>query len=220
MTQFQQARKNMVDCQIQTSGVIIPEVLEAFETLPREAFLPEDLRGIAYRDEELRLSNGRCLLEPVVLARMIEALEPQNDQAVLVIGSGAGYAAGILSKVCMTVVALEEDDDLINHANKAWEDLEIQNILSFKGTLKKGHSKNAPYDLILINGAVGQISQEILSQLSENGRLVAIEKTASQPVGDVKLVQHVGENQFSSYTVFQAGCDYLPGFEPAPAFSF
>lgn len=220
MTHFQQARKNMVDCQIQTSGVIIPEVLEAFETLPREAFLPEDLRGIAYRDEELKLPNGRCLLEPVVLARMIEALEPENEQAVLVIGSGAGYAAGILSKVCMTVIALEDNETLIDHANKAWADLEIQNILAFNGALNKGHKKNAPYDMILINGAVSHIPEDILAQLSENGRLVAIEKTASQPVGDVKLVQRVGENQFSSYTVFQAGCDYLPGFEPAPAFSF
>lgn len=210
----------MVDCQIHTAGVILPSVLHAFETTPRELFVPKALKDIAYHDEDLEVSKGRYLLEPFVHAKMIQALEPAPDDVVLDIGGATGYSAALLSKIVTTVVAVEENEKLLKHSIKEWEELDLQNIVSFHGPLNKGHSEDAPYDLILINGAVENVPQTILHQLAPKGRLVTVIRKPDQGLGDVTLIQNVGENQFSSYTLFQAGCFYLPGFAPAPAFSF
>lgn len=222
---YAQARTNMVDSQIHTSGVVDPALLEAFETVPREMFVPENLRNIAYCDEEIAIGEGRFLLEPLTLSRMIQEINPSPDDVVLDIGGATGYAAAILSFVTSTVVALEENESFLNKAETVWKELGLCNIVGKAASLKDGYPEKAPFDIILLNGAVPEIPHNLCEQLSPGGRLVTILKETQETPGRVTITratqtQTLGEMQFSSYNAFDAGAPYLPGFEPRSTFSF
>ena len=221
MIDFAQARKNMVDCQIHTNGVVHAGLLEAFETVPRELFVPEELKGIAYFDEEIALGKGRVLLEPLVLSKMLEAANPKENDVVLDIGGATGYSAAILSPNVSTVIALDSNEDYLMAAEKNWKEVDACNIVPVQGKPKDGAADKGPYDLIVMHGAVPAIPDNIVSQLAEGGRLLCIVKKPGDKIGQAVLVQAaLGENGFSSYTLFECGADYLEGFAPKPAFSF
>ena len=120
MSNSDAARKNMIDGQIHTAGVILPSVLNAFETTPREAFVPQAYKDVAYYDEDLPIGNGRYLLEPIVHSKMVEALQPKDHHVALEIGGGTGYSAAILSKIVSTVVAVESDAEMLKYAQEVW----------------------------------------------------------------------------------------------------
>jgi protein-L-isoaspartate(D-aspartate) O-methyltransferase len=220
MSDFSNARTNMVDCQIHTSGVISPVILQAFETVPRERFVPEGLQNVAYNDEDLPLGEGRFLLEPATHARMLQAIEPQPDDVVLDVGGATGYSAAILSFMASTVMAVEEKKKHITWMEEACNALDICNVVGFKGALKAGCAQHAPYNLIFMSGSVSEIPQELVKQLAPGGRLVTIIREPGKVMGQVTLIQSLGEKGVSSYTLFEAATPYLPGFEPQPAFTF
>ncbi len=220
MADFQQARKNMVDCQIHPNGVITPDLLEAFEQTPRELFVPDEYQKMACNDEDIPLGHGRYLLEPSVHARMIQALELKSEDVVLDIGGGTGYSAAIISPLVSTVVAIESENDLSKRAEKIWESTGLCNIAFFEGALEEGNAGHAPYDSIIINGAVAQVPEKILEQLVSGGRLVCVVKEAGHVMGQAHLFQKLEDGQYSSYALFDAGTPYLKGFEPKPSFQF
>lgn len=220
MMNHAQARTNMVDCQIHTAGVVNPVLLSAFETIPKEIFVPKQLRNIAYCDEEVALEDKRFILEPIVLSKMLEAATPKKDDVVLDIGGTSGYTSAILSSAVSTILMLEQTKDWLETAEKNWQSLEICNTFGVHGPLHKGYADKAPYDLIVINGAVTQVPDIIKQQLAPKGRLVCITKPAGKTIGQATLIQNIGENHFSSYNLFDAGSSYLPGFEPQTGFSF
>lgn len=220
MIDFQQARKNMVDSQIHTHGVIVPALLQAFEDTPREAFVPEPYANMACNDEDIPLGDGRYLLEPSVHARMIQALEIGSEDVVLDIGGGSGYSAAILSVLASTVVVLENRQEFIDHGAKVFDSMGLCNIVSFLGPLEEGHPKHAPYDSVIINGAVAEVPQKILDQLVPKGRLVCVVKEAGHVMGQARIFQKSEEGHISSYALFDAGTPYLQGFAPAPEFRF
>ena len=220
MSDFSVARTNMVDGQIQTAGVVNPLVLQAFETVPREKFVPAALQNVAYAGEDLPIGEGRFLLDPMIHARMIEAAAPNPADVVLDIGGVSGYSAAILSYLATTVVALEEKQKYLSLAEKLWAELDVCNVVGIKGNLSKGNPENAPFNLIFMNGSVSEIPEQIAAQLAPDGRLITIVKKPGAVMGCVTLVQNTGDKGFSSYPLFEAGCPYLPGFEPGPVFSF
>ena len=220
MTDYAQARKNMVDCQIHTSGVVHTGLLNAFETVPREIFVPDELKGVAYFDESLPITKNRALFEPLTLSKMLEAANLSPDDVVLDIGGATGYAAAIMSSNVSTIIALESKEEYITAAEKHWKELDACNIISCEGALKDGEPEKGPYDVILMHGAVPEIPENITAQLAENGRLLVIIKEPGEQIGRATLVQSLGENTFSSYTLFECGADYLEGFAPKPAFNF
>lgn len=220
MSDPQTARKNMVDGQIHTHGVVVPEILEAFETVPRESFAPELFEKNAYNDEDIPLGEGRYMLEPAVHARLVQALELKPDDVVLDIGGGTGYSAAILSNLASTVVVLESDHEFASKAAKLWESLGLCNIVAFEGALEQGHPNNAPYDSIIINGAVADVPPQILDQLAPEGRLVTVVKRAGNVMGEARLYQKDEHGHVSAYPLFEAGTPYLAGFEPRPEFQF
>lgn len=220
MLKFSNARTNMVDCQIHTSGIVMPELLHAFETVPREKFVPAKMKNVAYVDEDLAIGDGRFLLDPVTHARMIQAAEPSAQDVILDIGGVTGYSSAIFSNLVMTVVALEEKKKYLDHADKVWAELEACNVAGFKGKLVAGAPEHGPYDIIFMNGSVSEIPANLIEQLAPGGRLVTIIRKAGEVMGQVTLLQSLGEKGFSSYTLFEAGCPFLPGFEPKPVFSF
>lgn len=218
--QFYNARKAMIDSQIHPMGVVSEKLLKAFMTVPREYFVPLEKQHICYCDEDLEIGGGRYLLEPSVLARMIQPLEPEPHHVALTIGSGIGYNAAILSQLVMTVVAQEEDRELVEQAQTAWDKLSYCNIAGVTGPQTKGVPHNAPYDIIIINGAVAEIPTVLKEQLNIGGRLVAPVKKNGHRIAKVTLVERVKENIFSETILFDAGTPYLKGFMPKKEFVF
>ncbi len=218
MVDYAAARLNMVDSQIRTNKVTNAELIAAFESVPREAFVPERLAGVAYVDEDIALGNGRYLMEPMVLARLLQEARPGPADVVLDVGCGTGYATAILAQVAATVVALESDHELAAAATKVLGDLGIDNAIVVEGPLPAGWAAQAPYSVILLNGAVTEVPDAIRRQLAEGGRLVTVQKPEAGQ-GRGILMRRSGETT-ARRAVFDAATAVLPGFAPEPGFVF
>jgi len=214
---YAEARLNMVENQIRTNRVTDPLIIKAMGELPREAFVPGEKAGIAYIDEDIEIAPGRFLMEPMVLARLLQAAEITESDVVLDIGCGTGYASAVLSHMANTVVALESDAGLAAQATETLSALEIDTVAVVEGALSAGAPKQAPYDVIFIGGAVAEVPQAIAGQLAEGGRLVAVTNKKSIGTGAL-ITNHRGI--LTRRDLFDAATPFLPGFEPAPEFVF
>ena len=214
---FAEARLNMVENQIRTNRVTDPAIIDAMGALPREAFLPKQLEGIAYVDEDIALGGGRHLMEPMVLARLLQAAEVRPGDVVLDVGCGPGYSAAVLARMGATVVALESDAGLAAKANDAIGELGIDAVAVVEGPLAGGWHQQAPYDVILFDGAVGDVPAAICDQLADGGRIVAV--IADSGVGVGTLITRV-RGTLSRRPVFDAATPILSEFMPEPAFRF
>ena len=217
---FEKARTAMIDSQIHTMGVVSENILNAFYMVPREDFVPPEMQGICYCDEDIAIGGGRFLMEPSVFARLLQAANPKPDHVVLTIGSGAGYSAAILSQLVTTVVALESEQIFTQQAQSVWDKHSYCNIAGFNGELIKGVPQSAPYDMILFNGAVCAVPQEIKVQLKQGGNLYALIKKEGQTVAKATEIKHTDKGVFSERVLFDAGTPYLQGFEPKKEFVF
>ncbi len=214
---FAAARHNMVESQIKPNRVTDTLVMDALAELPREKFVPKALQGIAYVDEAIDIGGGRHLMETWVLARLLQTAEVQTDDIALIIGCGSGYEAAVMAYIANTVVALESDANMATQANGTLSELSIDTVAVVNGGLVQGYSRQAPYDVIFINGAVPEIPERLSSQLAEGGRLVAI--VGEGAYGKGTLVTRYND-VITSRVVFDAGTPTLPGFEQDSHFSF
>jgi protein-L-isoaspartate(D-aspartate) O-methyltransferase len=167
MTDFALARRNMVDGQLRPNRVTNAALLAAVGELPRERFLPDGLKSVAYADDDVPLGSGRFMMEPMVLARLIQSLQPQPEDKALVAASGRGYGAAILAKLVNSVVAVENNADLAASAQQTLRDLRVANIQMVAGQPDQGVAASGPYDVILIEGAVQEVPHVIADQLAE-----------------------------------------------------
>jgi protein-L-isoaspartate(D-aspartate) O-methyltransferase len=207
---FAAAREAMVESQLRPQGVTDPAVLDAMRRLPRENFLPSYTRPLAYVDRAVAIGDGRFLSSPAVLGQLLTQMKPERGQRALIVGAGTGYSAAILSAIGLQVVALESDPELAAAARE-------QKIKIVQGPLEEGHAAGAPYDQILIDGAVEYIPDALIEQLSDGGRLGA----ALLDRGITRLV--IGRkagNAFGTMSVGDAGVPTLPGFQRPRAFTF
>jgi protein-L-isoaspartate(D-aspartate) O-methyltransferase len=217
MSDYVKIRTNMVDSQLRPNKVSDPALLDAFLAVPREAFVPEALKGSAYVDEDLPLGGGRYLLEPMVLGRLLQYAAIQPGEVVLEIGCATGYGSAILGRLARSVVAVESDPALLAQARANLGGQ--RNVTLFEQRLDQGYAERAPYDVILIGGAVGEISPAVLDQLAEGGRLVTVIETRAGQLGEAVLLQR-GATGVARRTLFEAGVHTLPGFRPEPVFAF
>ena len=218
MTAYAAARQNMVESQVRPNRVTDPRVVGAMLELPRERFVPETLRGIAYVDEDIPLGGERFLMEPMVLARLVQAARIVAGDTVLEIGAGSGYGAALMAQFATRVVALESDAALARQAQSVLATLGTTNVEVVTGALNQGHAAGAPYNVIVFGGAVAQIPTCIMDQLAEGGRLVAVVAAPGEP-GRATLVTKVA-GALSRRVVFDAGSRLLPGFQLEPGFAF
>jgi protein-L-isoaspartate(D-aspartate) O-methyltransferase len=178
MVDFAKARTTMVDCQIRTVDVTEYDVLDAFSAVPREIFVPDHLKPLAYIDEDILVSaqgaTPRYVMEPGPLAKLVQLAGIQSTDRVLDIGTATGYSAAVLARLAASVVALESDEALAAQAIANLTGLGLDNVEVVVGPLTEGHAEKAPYDIILIEGAVEVIPQAILDQIGEGGRIVAV----------------------------------------------
>lgn len=219
MTDFALARRNMVDGQLRPNRVNNAALLTAIGELPRERFLPDGLRSVAYADDDVPLGNGRFMMEPMVLARLIQSLQPQSEDKAMVVAAGRGYGAAILARLVKSVVAVESDAGLAAAAQQTLRELSVTNVQQVAGPTEQGAAASAPYDLILIEGAVGEVPAAIVDQLAEGGRLASVISDPSGALGVAQLFVKQG-GVTSGRPLFDAGTPPLPGFARPPRFTF
>jgi protein-L-isoaspartate(D-aspartate) O-methyltransferase len=212
------ARLHMIESQLRPNKLTDERVLAAFGSIRRELFVPEQLRAVSYVDEDLPLGGGRYLMQPMVAARLIQAAAVGRTDAVLVVGAGIGYEAAVVSLLARKVVALEEDAGLARRARAALVDHAIAAVEAVEGPLRRGHRPRAPYDAILFAGAVAEIPAEILEQLAEGGRLLAVERPGGG-IGHAALTKRTGA-ALARRVIFDAATPLLPSLAPSPAFVF
>ena len=214
---FALARQNMVECQLRTNKVTDEQVLDAMRDLPREVFVPSAKSTLAYIDEDVQLSGDRYMMEPMALARMLQAVQVNKDESVLVVGAATGYMAAVAGKLGGPVFALESNSDLAAEASKALTDFALDNVIVVEGDLEKGCPDQAPFDVILFQGSVEVVPDEILAQLNEGGRLAAVR--VENGLG--RAVLYWKQNgALSDRELFDANVKPLPGFVRPKGFKF
>jgi protein-L-isoaspartate(D-aspartate) O-methyltransferase len=218
MTDLARARTNMIESQLRPNNVTDERILKAIRATPRELFVPAARRGIAYIDEDIDIGHGRCLIEPMVFGRMLEQARVGPDDIVLDVACGTGYSAAVLARLADTVVAVEDVPELAAQANEIMTDLAIGNAVVVKGVLPEGRPGEAPFDVILIDGAVAAIPAALIAQLGEGGRLVTVERPGSG-AGRITLLVNRG-GAISRYQAFDASTPVLAAFSPEPGFVF
>lgn len=218
MTDFAAARHNMVEGQIRTNKVTDPALIDALSSLPREQFVPAERRSVAYMDEDLRIGGDRHLLEPMILARLLQEAEPTKTDVALDIGCATGYATAVLARLTATAIGLESDPALARQAGETLSRLAVDNGIVVEGPLADGYPKHGPYDVILIDGAVGDVPRAILDQLAEGGRLVTIRRRGPAMGEAVLYLKRHGA--VAARPLFDAAAAYLPGFAPRAGFVF
>ena len=216
---FATARKTMVDCQLRPSKVTDQFILDAFMTIPREDFLGKQQRALAYVDEDLPLSGGRCLMEPMVLARLLQALEIRPDDSVLIVGAGCGYGTAVAAKLAGSVIAIETRANLVDKAQDVLVSIGIDNAAIVKSRLVDGYPEEGPYDRILIEGGVETVPDSLLKQLTPKGRLAAIHRKPGHPVGVASVWTRSGK-EFTRTPLFDARVPNLDEFNAKVEFSF
>ena len=214
---FVAARYNMVENQIRTNRINDPRVIQALKDTPREGFLPKGLGGLAYVDEDVALGGGRFLIEPLVLARLLQAAGISGTDVVLTVGDATGWASAVISKLASTVVMLESDGDLVTRAGPILSDMGCDNVAVIRAPLDGGHAAQGPYDVILFVGAVADIPSPFGRQLADKGRMVAVIRSGAGGSSVVRVVR--AGDTFGRWTLFDAATPYLPGFLPKLRFS-
>ena len=215
-------RRTALDCQIRPYGVTDQALLARFLDVPREAFVPAGSESLTYSDSELRqpLAAGgtRAMLAPLVLARLLQAAEIQQGDSVLDVAGATGYTAALVAGLATKVVALESDAALSAAAAANCSALGLANVQTLCGPIADGAPAKAPFDVILVNGAVVSGLDKLLSQLAPGGRLLALKPQAAG-AARAFLFRKDGSN-LSERALFEATGKLLPEFASKPSFSF
>jgi protein-L-isoaspartate(D-aspartate) O-methyltransferase len=223
MSGFSTARLKMVDGQVRPSDVTDIRILDAMLAVPRETFVPESKRALAYLDLDLDVSEGgqqqakRFLIKPVVLAKMLQAAEIKQTDRVLVVGCATGYAAAVIAQFAGQVTATESDSALAAKATAVLAQNGCGNVAVRTVAAADGDPVNGPYDVIVLNGATEIVPKRLYGQLQNGGRLVGV-FAMSQPQRATIVTSSHGD--FGSRALFDAAVPVLPGLERVPAFVF
>jgi protein-L-isoaspartate(D-aspartate) O-methyltransferase len=215
---FTEARDCMVDSQIRPNRVTDPCILSAMRRLPRERFLPPRLAALAYADEDVPLGHGRVLIEPLVIARLVQLAAIVEGERALVVAAGVGYGAALVAACGATVTALEEDQGLLALARSALDEI-APSVSLVSGPLAVGWPAGAPYDVILIEGAVPEIPAAFDAQVRrDGGRLVTV-ITAPGQASRAVLAEPSGPS-LRAQPMFDCATPALPSLRRAPGFQF
>lgn len=220
MVDFAQARRIMVDGQLRTFDVNDIPLLDAMDTVPRELFVLPGREELAYIDQDVLVGDGaerRYMLSPMILGRLVQALGIEKDDRVLDVACGRGYASAVFSELGAKVTALEADDALAGAARQSLSAAGAANVTVVTGPLEQGHAGNAPFDAILINGAVEVRPEALLQQLAEGGRLACVKGRgrAARATLYVRTGDAIGER-----ALFEAAAPLLAPFVQVPGFTF
>ncbi len=216
MTDFATRRRIMVDTQVRPSDVTKFPIIDAMLSVPREDFVPDSQREAAYVEDVIDLGNGRSLLEPRTLAKMLDALNICNDEVVLDIAPALGYSTAVAARMAELVVAVESDEALASEAQNALSEVAADNAVVHVGPLEQGAEEHGPYDAMMIQGGVQQVPGALLDQLKDNGRIACL--FVEDGLGVVRIGRKTG-GRVSWRDVFNASAPVLDSFSHQSAFS-
>ena len=214
---FELARRNMVASQVLVNKVNDPLVIDAISQVPREKFLPVNRQNLAYLDQDLELSSGRWLMQPMVAARLIQLADLRTQDNVLVLPCGAGYMSVLISKMVESVVSIEEDKTIYTSVSKTISELAPDNVVVINSPLKEGCLSESPFDVIFFDGGVEKIPDNIQLQLADKGRLVAVFNDGK--VGRATIIERYGD-AFGKRVEFDVSIPTLPEFKVKNTFLF
>ena len=218
MLDFAAARRMMVDCQVRTSDVTDLRLIAAMLSVPRERFVPKASAELAYLDTDLLVGAGaRALIKPMVLAKLLQAAEIKETDRVLVVGCASGYAAAVIARFAPHVSGTESDAALAAKARANLAGIGCGNISIQAAAAGDGEPAEAPYDVIVLNGATEIVPERLYAQLRDGGRLVGVFATSQPARATIVTCSH---GDFGHRTLFDAAAPVLPGLERAAAFVF
>jgi protein-L-isoaspartate(D-aspartate) O-methyltransferase len=217
MQDYATMREAMVEGQVRPADVSGIAVISAMRSLPREVFVPDALRPLAYAGAHLPIGPGRVILDPRTLAKMLDALDIQGNELVLDIGVAFGYSSAVIARTAEAVVAIEPDAAMAADAERLLLDHQVDNVAVLHAALDAGAPQHAPYDVIVLQGGVQRIPQTVLDQLNEGGRIGAIFMAGE--IGAFRIGFKV-DGRVSWRFMFNATAPVLPGFETAQGFKF
>ncbi len=216
-------RLNMVESQVRPSEITDRRIIRAMNEIPREEFVPLPMRQIAYSDGEVRLKTAqpggqvRGLMAPRTFAKLLQLAKIDEGDVVLDVGCATGYSSAVIYRIAETVVALEQDPEMIEKAIELNEKLGLDNIVVVTGQLEAGYPSEGPFSAIILEGAVSKVPESLLDQLKDGGRLVAVVENGS--VSKAVVWHRFGEN-FDRSTAFEVSSPSLPGFSAPATFDF
>ena len=210
MSDFAARRVTMVDTQVRPSDVTKFPIIDAMLTVQREDFVPAAQREAAYLGENLDLGQDRVLLDPRTLAKMLDHLDITNDELVLDIGCAMGYSSAVIAHMAEAVVAVEEDEAMAAEAQEALAQAGADNVIVHVAPLTEGAPQHGPYDVVIIQGAVGEVPKALLEQVKEGGRIASL--FMDRGLGEVRIGYKRG-GHVSWRSEFNAGAPVLRCFE-------
>ncbi|HAK62270.1 MAG TPA: protein-L-isoaspartate O-methyltransferase [Alphaproteobacteria bacterium] len=217
MMDYAAARQNMVESQLRPAGISEATLLRAAAEIPREIFLEPEVRSTAYSEAAVCIAPGRFMLSPLSACWLLQGASIGQNEVVLVVGAGDGYMAALAAKLASTVIGLECDSALAARAALLFTQLGLDNIAMIEGELAAGDARQAPFDVIIVNGAVEAGLDPLTAQLSDGGRLVCVEN--ENGAGQARLYRRDGDS-VSSRPIRNISAPLLTGFAKAKAFSF
>ncbi len=216
--EYDQTRKNMVDNQLLTNGVIDHDLLASMGNVPREYFAPKNYQSVAYSDMDIKLDQaGRYLMAPVSIGRLIQTSQIDTSDVVLVVGSGIGYSLAIIANLASAVVGVEHNSELVDQATQILVDLDVGNGVVVHGDVSKGLPSEAPYDVIIIEGSVDSVPTSLFKQLRDGGRLIA---AINQGAIDIVTIYKKTGDDIGSTQMFDIKLPALYLTEKASEFNF
>ena len=186
----------MVAEQLRPNGVTDPRVLDVMAEIPRDEFLPHRMRRHAYEDRALAIECGQTISQPLVVALMTQAAGPQPDDVALEVGTGSGYQAAILSRLCRKVITIEREPALAEHASETLRRMGCDNVEVAVGDGSLGWPPGAPYDVILVACAAGSVPPALVDELADGGRMVIPVVTSHQEPQDLRVYSRRGNDVF------------------------
>lgn len=218
MSDFVQARRAMVNSQVRINDVTDYRIQDAMLELPRELFVPRSKQAKAYGDAEVEVAEGRFLISPRDLAKLIHVANVRPTDLVLDVACGRGYTTALLARLAETVVGIDSDDDLVRRASERLTEVRADNAVVVKANPTAGVPDQGPFDVIVIAGAVDEVPDALLEQLAEGGRLVTFVR--SGPVGRATVFTKGQGGSVGEYVVFDGTPTLVPGFGKEDEFVF
>ncbi|WP_170418001.1 protein-L-isoaspartate O-methyltransferase family protein [Ruegeria atlantica] len=216
MTDFAARRRTMVDTQIRPSDVTKFPIIDAMLTVKRENFVPDAQREAAYVEGLIELGDGRCMLEPRTLAKMLDILNISNDELVLDIAPALGYSTAVAARMAQLVVAVEEDENLASESQSILMEADADNAIVHVGPLEQGAPEHGPYDVIVIQGGVEQVPDALIAQLKDHGRIACL--FVEGALGTVRI-GHKSGDRVTWRDAFNANAPILQAFSTNRVFS-
>lgn len=216
MSTFAARRTMMVDTQVRPSDVTKYPIIDAMLEVPRELYVPDSARDLAYVGRNVPLGSGRVMLEPRTLAKLLDGLNIQKTELVLDVAPGLGYSTAVIARLAEAVVAVEEDEGFAEEAEETLAAEGVDNAAVIAGPLIDGAARHGPYDVIMIQGGVQEVPAKLTDQLKEGGRMAAVFMEGE--LGVARIGYKI-DGRMNWRFAFNAGAPVLPGFEARKAFS-